>query len=288
VTFVTYAIGMLALSGFPLLFSGFWSKDEILHAAHGWGGSRWPFYLGLLGAGCTAFYMTRQVCYVFFGASRLPSASAPPHESPWVMTLPLVILALGAIFLGFVGTPAWPWFQSFLDRQPLALEPARLFERQALLLMLASAVVACLGLGLGAWLYGRRPMASAELPDVLQRRWPDIFGLLRHKYFVDEIYDWAVVGLNARWARACDWLDRWVWSGGVALVAYAWLGLSWLNKFLDEFVVNSSFDSICRRAAGGGAGLSRLQNGLVQRYLRVIGLGLVVLVLLLLWGCHRS
>ena len=67
VTFATYAVGMLALCGFPLFFSGFWSKDAILHAAYGWDVSRVPFYLGSIGALLTAFYMTRQVCYVFFG-----------------------------------------------------------------------------------------------------------------------------------------------------------------------------------------------------------------------------
>jgi NADH-quinone oxidoreductase subunit L len=70
VTFATYAVGMMALSGVPLFFSGFWSKDEILHAAHGWSVSHWPFYLGLAGVLLTAFYMTRQICFVFFGQSR--------------------------------------------------------------------------------------------------------------------------------------------------------------------------------------------------------------------------
>ena len=70
VTFATYAIGMLALSGFPLFFSGFWSKDEILHSAHGWPVSHIPFYLGCAGALLTAFYMTRQVALVFFGQYR--------------------------------------------------------------------------------------------------------------------------------------------------------------------------------------------------------------------------
>ena len=71
VTFYTYALGMLALCGFPLFFSGFWSKDAILHAAQHWSISRVPFYLGAFGALLTAFYMTRQVYYVFFGESRL-------------------------------------------------------------------------------------------------------------------------------------------------------------------------------------------------------------------------
>src|SRR5262249_48969069 len=118
VTFATYAVGMLALSGFPLLFSGFWSKDEILHWAHRWSISHWPFYLGLFGALLTAFYMTRQVFYVFSGNCRvtfgkptvseqhalehagLPAKEHPqvelptePHESPGVMIIPLIVLA---------------------------------------------------------------------------------------------------------------------------------------------------------------------------------------------------
>src|SRR5208283_2485930 len=118
VTFATYAIGMLALAGFPLFFSGFWSKDEILHAAHGWPVSHIPFFLGCAGALLTAFYMTRQVALVFFGSYRggaCESADhahshAPnppshdggyePHESPAVMTVPLVILAGFAVLLG--------------------------------------------------------------------------------------------------------------------------------------------------------------------------------------------
>jgi len=69
-TFVTYAIGMLALCGFPLLFSGFWSKDGILDAARHWSVAKTPFYMLVFGALLTAFYMTRQVAYVFFGARR--------------------------------------------------------------------------------------------------------------------------------------------------------------------------------------------------------------------------
>src|SRR3954470_2785395 len=79
-TFLTYAVGMLALIGFPLFFSGFWSKDEILHSAWNWQPSRWPFYLGLSGAFLTAFYMTRQVYLVFFGNSRLMTGQSTRSE----------------------------------------------------------------------------------------------------------------------------------------------------------------------------------------------------------------
>src|ERR1035441_10254986 len=118
ITFLTYAAGMLALCGFPFFFSGFWSKDAILHAAHNWSISQAPFYMGAFGALLTAFYMTRQVYYVFDGSNCLAAssqddphrnahhASGIPHESPAVMTVPLVILAAFAILLGFIRTPA--------------------------------------------------------------------------------------------------------------------------------------------------------------------------------------
>ena len=136
VTFAVYAVGMLALSGFPLFFSGFWSKDEILHSAHNWPISHIPFLLGCAGALFTAFYMTRQVALVFFGSYRgheeksahghsahahshssESAHSHDPHESPAVMTVPLIMLAGFAILLGFVGTPAWPWFDGYPDRR---------------------------------------------------------------------------------------------------------------------------------------------------------------------------
>src|SRR6266496_2074790 len=77
VTFATYAIGMMALSGVPLFFSGFWSKDDILHAAWSWQPSKWPFLLGIVGAFLTAFYMTRQMWYVFFGQRRSGILAVP-------------------------------------------------------------------------------------------------------------------------------------------------------------------------------------------------------------------
>jgi NADH-quinone oxidoreductase subunit L len=301
VTFATYATGMLALSGFPLLFSGFWSKDAILHSAHGWKISHVPFYLGLFGALLTAFYMTRQVCYVFFGSLRPShgendhvhnpeiangkpgSGHHTPHESPGVMTFPLIVLAAFAILLGFIGTPAWPWFQEFLSGHHATIEFHKLFESEVLGLMGFSSVVVLAGIGIGWWLYGRKPLDQPV--DVLERIRPDIFALLKHKYFVDEIYERSVVRLNAWWARTCDLLDSIVWEGVVKLFTVVVVLLSWASRFFDEHVVNVGFDEACRRVSKGGGLASRLQNGRVQNYLRVIGIGLAVLVLFLIWGC---
>jgi NADH-quinone oxidoreductase subunit L len=307
VTFATYAIGMLALAGFPLFFSGFWSKDEILHAAHGWPVSHVPFYLGCAGALLTAFYMTRQVALVFFGNyrgtgvvengsnagkspaqhSNTPSShhsNSVPHESPAVMTVPLVILAGFAILLGLVGTPAWPWFDGFLKGEPAGFNFSKLTEGGTLGLMLASAVIVFTGLGLGWWLYGKRPRKTTEEPDALQVMQPAVFRLLENKYFVDEIYEATIIRFNAWAAQVCDFLDRWIWGGAVLLVSYVTLGLSWLYRFTDEFVVDLGFDTGCETLREGGGEMSRWQNGRVQTYLRVIGVALVVLVLFLIWG----
>jgi NADH-quinone oxidoreductase subunit L len=307
VTFATYAIGMLALAGFPLFFSGFWSKDEILHAAHGWPVSHIPFFLGCAGALLTAFYMTRQVALVFFGNyrgtgvvengsnagkspaqhSNTPSShhsNSVPHESPAVMTVPLVILAAFAILLGLVGTPAWPWFDGFLNGEPAGFNFNKLTEGGTLGLMLASAVIVFAGLGLGWWLYGKRPRKTTEEPDALQVMQPAVFRLLENKYFVDEFYDATVVRFNAWAAQVCDFLDRWIWGGAVLLVSYVTLGLSWLYRFTDEFVVDLGFDTGCETLREGGDELSSWHSGRVQTYLRVIGVALVVLVLFLVWG----
>jgi NADH-quinone oxidoreductase subunit L len=290
VTFATYAIGMLALSGFPLLFSGFWSKDEILHAAWLWQPSKAPFILGIIGAFLTAFYMTRQVCYVFFGKSSadMAPASAPgqepapevaPHESPRVMTLPLVILAVFAMLLGFIGTPAWPWFQNYLGAAHEEVEWSRV-----LILMLISALVVFAGLGAGGLVYGLLQSDTGEKNDVLESSFPIAFGVLRDKFYVDELYEATVVRANAAFCRFCHWMDSVVLETLVRIVSGFVVGLSWLNRFIDEYVVNLGFDAACQRLRDGGGFFSRLQDGQLQNYLRVLALGLTVLLLLLTWG----
>jgi NADH-quinone oxidoreductase subunit L len=306
VTFATYAVGMLALAGFPLFFSGFWSKDEILHAAHNWPVSHWPFYIGCAGALLTAFYMTRQVALVFFGAYRGAGndeahashghghdehaqhshrgSSHDPHESPLVMTGPLIVLAIFAVLLGVVGTPAWPVFETYLNGHHPEFNFEKLTQPGTLGLMGASALFVFIGLGLGWRLYGARARRTADEPDVLEVARPDVFALLSNKYFVDELYEATVIRLNAWCAAACDFLDRWVWGGAVRLVSGVALALAWLYRATDEFVVNLGFDTGCDGVRQGGSGLSKLHSGRVQSYLRVLGVSLVMLILFLVWG----
>jgi len=204
------------------------------------------------------------------------------------MTVPLIILAAFSILLGFIGTPAWLWFESFLAGHSAHIEFGKLFESEVLATMLVSSAIVAMGIGLGWWLYGRKPVPAANELDVLESLRPDVFTLLRRKFYVDELYEYSFVRLNAWWARTCDWLDDVVWNGAVQFVSYLVIALSWLNRFFDEYVVNKIFDESCERIAGGGGLISRLQNGRIQSYLRFIGIALTVLVLFLIWGCRGS
>ncbi len=135
------------------------------------------------------------------------------------MTIPLLILAAFAMLLGLIGTPAWPWFQSFLDGKPAKCEFRRILESGLLPVMLSSSLMVFLGLGLGWWFYGRKPIESAEDPDALGRLQPQIFAVLRHAFYVDALYGATIIRLNAWWSRVCDWLDRWIWNGAVQTVS---------------------------------------------------------------------
>jgi len=279
-TFLTYAIGMLALCGFPLLFSGFWSKDGILEAAQHWSVAKTPFYMLVFGALLTAFYMTRQVAYVFFGHWR---GGKPAHESPTVMLAPLGILAFFAIALGFIGTPAWPWFRSFLSGKAAGFDWHVLMERELMTLMGVSALVVFLGIGLAWSLYGdRSPKPTA--PDSLEKASPLAWGWLSHKFYVDEFYGATVIAFYAWWGRVSDWLDRRVWGGVVAGVAWTFSLAARLNRFLDTNVVDGGFDKGCEELTVGGGLLSRVQSGRVQTYLRILALAVVALVAILIWS----
>ncbi len=304
VTFATYAAGMLALCGVPL-FAGFWSKDEILHSAHGWNVSAVPYYLGAAGALLTAFYMTRQVAYVFFGKYRGREdghatghaaghatdmhgtgahGAGGVHESPAVMTVPLIILALFATFLGFVGTPAWPWFQAFLEGRHASLDFGALAGNGILPLMVISSLIVFAGLGLAWWLYGRKPIEGPEARDALEQMMPGPFHVLAHRVYLDELYGVTMIWLARASAQVMNWMDRWVWNGAVQAVAKIVAGVAWIDSTLDTAVINTGFDSGCDSVSRGGWLVTRIQSGRVQSYLRVLGIALVALVLFLFWS----
>jgi len=279
-TFLTYTVGMLALCGFPLFFSGFWSKDGILEAAQHWSVAKGPFYMLVFGALLTAFYMMRQVGYVFLGTWR---GRKPAHESPAVMTVPLAILAFFAMALGLIGTPVWPWFRGFIESRAVPFEWHGFAEPGLMAVMATSTVFVFVGLGLGWWLYaGQAP--KPEQQDVLEKAIPLPWAWLRDRLYVDEFYAVTVVAFYGWWARVSDWLDRRVWGGVVTGVAWAFRGWAHFNRFLDTHWVDGSFDKGCEELASGGGLLSRVQTGRVQTYLRILAFSVVGLVAMLIWS----
>ena len=272
ITFSTYAIGMMALSGVPFFFSGGWTKEEILHATSNWPQSHLPHYLMLIGVILTALYMTRQIIYVFFGNRRTASEHAP--ESPSVMTLPLIVLAVCAILFSVVLTPAWPWLESYLTGHPARFDPHLLIQP----MIIVSLALVGAGVTIGIWIYRR-----AGETDPIQHAQPALFRFLQNKMWIDEIYDRTVIALSKILARLSDWMDRHVWDGLVRGVGAVGQFLARLTTGADERVINAGVDEGTIGAQGFGRVMSRWHSGQIQTYLGAVALGMLALVLLYAW-----
>ena len=184
ITFITILCAAVAIAGVPP-FSGFFSKDAILLAAHE--RAPWMYWVGVITAGMTAFYVFRAVFMTFFGTYR---GHHHPHESPAVMTVPLMALALLSLGGGFINVPKWlePIF-------PVAEKP------EDPMLMGISVAAGVIGIGLAYFLYVMRPGSA----DSLSAAFGGLYKLVYNKYFVDEIYDAAVVQPTVAGSRAVLW-----------------------------------------------------------------------------------
>jgi NADH-quinone oxidoreductase subunit L len=234
----------------------------------------------IFGAVLTAFYMTRQVSYVFFGQAR---GDGHAHESPRVMTAPLAILAFFAVALGAIGTPAWPWFRAFLEGHAASFDMHALFEADFAKLLATSTVIVFLGLGLGWLLYGNKS-PKAEEPDALEKAAPALWAALRDRLYVDELYGVTVIAFYYWWARVADWLDRRVWGGIVVAVAWVFKMFAQFNRLLDMHGVDGTFDKACEELSTGGGIVSRVQNGRAQTYLRILAFAVIALAAILIWS----
>jgi len=278
-TFATFAIGMMALAGVPFLFSGFWSKEAILHAAHAWPVSQLPLAFGLTAVVLTAFYMTRLVAEVFFGQPR-SHAAEHAHESSATMTVPLVLLAVATIALSLLAWPT-PWLAQKLD--PLAHTEAAHGHG----LMLLSIALVGVGLGLGAWIYLRKPRTSADAADPLESAAPSAFAALARRLGFDELYAATFGRLFFALAKLADAFDRLVWGGVVRAVAALgrWIGV--VNQEAEDNVLNAGFDSGSETLRTGGRAYSATQTGDAHGYLLTMAVAFVLLVLVLVIGGAR-
>jgi len=267
----------------PFLFSGFWSKEAILHAAHRWEVSHLPLYAGLTAVVLTAFYMTRLVAEVFFGAPR-SEAAGHAHENGPAITVPLVLLAAGAVLLGFLGTPAFPWLQARLLGET-AVHGHSLLEGSGL--MLLSIVLVAVGLGAGWALYGRRLRTNAEASDPLAVRAPGVIAALANRLGLDELYAATVGRLTYGFAGFSALLEIFVWDGAIRFLARLGEFTGLVSRENDEGALNEGFDAASRKLRGTGLAYSKAQTGDAHGYLRTLALGFVLLLILVILGGSR-
>lgn len=277
VTFWVYLIGALALAGIPPL-AGFFSKDEILaDASHVNPAVYWVL---VLAAFLTAFYMGRQVLMVFFGKPRSKAAEAT-KESPATMVAPLVALAVLAVGGGLINAPGLLPLTRFLQETLADIEEPEFIAAIAIL----TTLLALASIGLAWLLYGRRPIKS-RAPDPLQARLGPVWIAIRHRWWVDEFYDWLIVRRYvslARWlAEVADerFLHDWVHDRVIALSYFR--ATHWLASVVDLRFIDRGFDGLGALTRRGASGLAVLQTGYVRNYAAAVFIGLVLVVSYLL------
>jgi NADH-quinone oxidoreductase subunit L len=273
VTFWTFLIGGLALSGLPLITAGFWSKDEIL--ADAWGHGHIAVFIVLaLAALLTAFYTMRQITLTFLGKPRTEAAQHA-QETKWTMTLPLVILAIFGVVIGWIGIPeGFPliggiipnWFHEFVGGTLIEHPEAVTFSYVPLI---TSVLVSLGGLYLG-WVVYHRVKAGAK--DPLQAPLGPVYPLLKNKYYFDELYDKIFVK-PAYWLSetfAYQIIDRKIIDGFLHWVAYvsSIIG-TFLRNYIDKPIINGSGDFVGEGTKRLGRGMRFIQSGKVQQYMIV-------------------
>jgi NADH-quinone oxidoreductase subunit L len=280
VTFWTFLIGGFALSGFPLITAGFWSKDSILSGAFN-NGQYVVFIVLALAALLTAFYTMRQITLTFLGHARTKSAEHA-RENWWVMLLPLVVLAVFAVGFGWLGIPGdFPvlgglvpnWFGTFVGTMPgIGSAP----EGSSLVPLLTSLVVSLGGLYLGWLVYHRQ---SAGHPDPFQKALPGLHRVLQHKYYFDEAYNFLFVR-PAKWVSetfAYKWIDKGVIDGFIHFIARAAWAIGSVFRFgFDAPVINGAGDALSAGTRDLGGVLRRAQTGRIQQYMIITMLVVVV------------
>ena len=234
-TFCTFAIGMLALSGFPP-FAGFFSKDYLLSAAYAYHPAF--YWVGVITACLTAFYMTRLVVVAFFGPART-AAAEHPHESPKVMTIPLIILSVLSVIGGwsFGDFGIKPFFHGWATSVAVIPEA----QAGAFLEMIVPGAVVLLGVAAALYLYWGSKTDPLDIK------------ILANKFYFDEIYDRSLVGGQQMAARFLNWIDSWILDGLI--------------------VRGSAYISV-----GVGELFRLFQTGSLQGYAFVFSLGGIILI----------
>ena len=280
-TFWTFTISVLAIAGVPGL-AGFFSKDEILwQAFSSEHGSAWLWLVGVVCAGLTAFYMFRQLFMTFFGECRADHHTKEHlHESPKVMTLPLAVLAVGAVVAGYIGLPAvfgpnlfGHWLEPVLGGGHEGHASAAL----ELGLMMVSIGAAALGIFLAYLMYYKKTLS----PGIFAALAGGVFyRLFDNKYYVDEIYQKVFVVGTLKLAAVGVWIDQNIIDGIVDGSARLTIFISWLDGLFDNYVIDGAVNAVANITYWAGGKFRKLQTGSINGYLYVI-LGAVVVAIII-------
>jgi NADH-quinone oxidoreductase subunit L len=287
ITFWTFLIGGFALSGFPLVTAGFWSKDEIFADAFAHGHMA-VFITLAIAAFLTAFYTMRQITMTFLGEARTPEAEHA-HETPWTMTAPLVVLSIFAVGYGWVGIPEhFPviggllpnWFHDFVGHTLPHAPAVPDFRPEPLI---TSLVVSLGGLGIG-WLTYRN-FKSADAVDPMRKVLGPVYHFIENKYYFDEAYDFLFVK-PVIWISEVftNKMDQGVIDGilhGFGKVSYT-IGQTLRDKFdtpvVNRFIGDGSADAV----QWFGKKLRKVQTGRIQQYM-ISALGVLFIIFIALY-----
>ncbi len=286
-TTVTFFISVLAIAGFPP-FAGFFSKDEILWLAYtNPHVSKFVWLLALVGAGLTAFYMFRQLFMVFFGERRADHhTQGHVHESPSVMTYPLIVLALGALFAGFIGLPGvlgGSQFAHWLEPVIHAHEEAHGSHALEWSLMGFSVLVATFGFFIAYLMYYRGALSPQRLCNLAGGFF---YRLFDRKYYLDEIYQVIFVNGTLLLARIGALFDQYVIDGIVDGSASLTRFTSWLNGLFDNYIIDGIVNAIANLTFWTGNKFRGVQTGNINGYLYgiLIAVVLAIIVKLRYWS----
>jgi NADH-quinone oxidoreductase subunit L len=251
-TYATMLVATLAIAGAPL-FAGFFSKDAILYAAYIREGGMHPLYfVGLLTALLTSFYMFRLIFLTFHGQPRYDEKKVHVHESPWSMLGPLVILAVLSIFGGWFALPA------FFDKPDIGAEAAgeAAAHPSELVFAIVAVTTALLGFLTALWLYLRQPGKA----DALAKSMKPAYTTLLNKYYVDELYAFLIV-------RPLLWIST---------------NVFW--KAADVAGIDGTVNGIASGATAIGDGVRHTQSGNTRSYAVWVVVGaIVVLAVIFFW-----
>jgi NADH-quinone oxidoreductase subunit L len=313
VTFWTFLIGGLALSGFPLITAGFWSKDEIF--ADAWYQYTHSndilaltiFIMLAVAAFLTAFYTMRQISLTFLGKPRTPLAEHA-HESNGFMTVPLILLAVFAVSVGWSGIPeGFPILGPLLNNNYFhhfvgATIHETLHELEALHLvdhglqtlpfevtpLGTSVFVALGGLFLGWWIYGRKPLKAGQT-DPLVRPLGPLYTFLNNKWYWDELYQFLFIRPTVYLSETVvyEYIDKGIIDGTLHLIARSVYKLGYYVKRFEERVISNGVDWLKDQFLAIAREFRYLQTGRIQEYVLIstlIATALIAVILLISYG----